>query len=84
MIIDLEQFFLIIKSSGNSIKKYAFLGRSNYSDGKGYLIGGDLVYNISTFPLSFALSSRANMVNTQSLGSTMWISLGVNVGIKIP
>lgn len=73
-----------ISFGGKSIKKYAFLGRSNYSDGKGYLIGGDLVYNVSTFPLSFALSSRANMVNTKSLGSTMWVSLGVNVGINIP
>ena len=59
-----------ISFGGKSIKKYAYLGRSNYSDGKGYLIGGDLVYNVSTFPLSFALSSRANMVNTRSLGNT--------------
>ena len=73
-----------ISFGGNSLKKYIFLGRSSYDDGKGHVIGGDLVYGISTFPLSFALSSRANLVNTSSLGSTMWISLGVNVGIQIP
>jgi hypothetical protein len=73
-----------ISFGGNSLKKYTFLGRSTYDDGKGYVIGGDLVYGISTFPLSFALSSRANLVNTSSLGSTMWVSLGVNVGIQIP
>jgi len=73
-----------ISFGGNNLKKYTFLGRSTYDDGKGYVIGGDLVYGISTFPLSFALSSRANLVNTSSLGSTMWVSLGVNVGIQIP
>ena len=73
-----------ISFGGNSLKKYAFLGRSRYDDGTGFSVGGDFVYDISTFPLSFALSSRANLVNTQSLGSTMWVSLGVNVGFKVP
>ena len=73
-----------ISFGGNSLRKYSFIGRSSYDDGKGYVIGGDLVYDISTFPLSFALSSRANLVNTSSLGSTMWVSLGVNIGVKIP
>ncbi|MFL3014116.1 MAG: hypothetical protein ACJZ19_06060, partial [Candidatus Neomarinimicrobiota bacterium] len=74
----------IISFGGNSLKKYTFLGRSTYDDGKGYVIGGDLVYGISTFPLSFALTTRTNLVNTSSLGTTMWVSLGVNVGIQIP
>ena len=73
-----------ISFGGNSLKKYVFLGRSRYDDGTGFSVGGDFVYDISTFPLSFALSSRANLVNTQSLGSTMWVSLGVNVGFKVP
>ena len=73
-----------ISFGGNNLKKYTFLGRSTYDDGKGYVIGGDLVYGISTFPLSFALSSRANLVNTSLLGRAIWVSLGVSVGIQIP
>jgi hypothetical protein len=73
-----------ISFGGQGLKKYIFLGRSNYADGKGYIIGGDLDYNISTFPLSFAFTSRANIVNTSTLGKTIWVSMGVNVGIKIP
>ena len=73
-----------ISFGGNSLKKYTFLGRSTYDDGKGYVIGGDLIYGISTFPLSFALSGRANLVNSSAFGSTMWVSLGANVGIQIP
>jgi hypothetical protein len=73
-----------ISFGGQGLKKYIFLGRSNYDDGKGYIIGGDLDYNISTFPLSFAFTSRANIVNTSTLGKTIWVSMGVNVGIKIP
>ena len=88
-ILDLQQNQILkitekISFGGKSLRKYSFLGRSSYDDGKGYVLGGDLVYDISTFPLSFALSSRANLVNTSSLGSTMWVSLGVNVGVKIP
>ena len=73
-----------ISFGGKSLRKYSFLGRSFYDDGKGYVLGGDLIYDVTTFPLSFALSSRANLVNTSSLGSTMWVSLGVNIGVKIP
>lgn len=73
-----------ISFGGNRLRKYAFLGRSRYDDGKGYVIGGDLVYDVSTFPLSFALISRANMVNTSITGKSMWVTLGVNVGLDIP
>ena len=73
-----------IAFGGKRLRKYAFLGRSRYDDGKGYVIGGDLVYDVSTFPLSFAIISRANMVNTSITGKSMWVTLGVNVGFDIP
>ena len=69
---------------GSNLRKYAFLGRSSYDDGKGYVVGGDLVYDVSTFPLSFAFISRANIVNTSITGRSMWVTLGVNVGLDIP
>ena len=43
-----------------------------------------MVYDVGSFPLSFALISRANFVNTSDLGSSMWVTLGVNVGLDIP
>ena len=61
-----------------------FIGRSNLEDGKGYVLGGDFVYDIGSFPLSFALISRANLVSTASFGASMWITLGVNLGLDIP
>ena len=73
-----------ISFGGKRLRKYAFLGKSSYDDGKGYVIGGDLVYDVSTFPLSFALISRANLVNTSIIGKSMWVTLGVNVGLDIP
>ena len=43
-----------------------------------------MVYDVGSFPLSLALISRANLVNTANLGSSMWVTLGVNVGLDIP
>ena len=61
-----------------------FVGRSVLEGGKGYVLGGDIVYDIGSFPLSFALISRANIVTTSSLGTSMWVTLGVNLGFDIP
>ena len=73
-----------ISFGGKDLRKYMFIGRSNLEDGKGYVLGGDFVYDIGSFPLSFALISRANLVSTASLGTSMWITLGVNLGLDIP
>ena len=73
-----------ISFGGKDLRKYMFIGRSNLEDGKGYVLGGDFVYDIGSFPLSFALISRANLVSTASLGTSMWVTLGVNLGLDIP
>ena len=73
-----------ISFGGKDLRKYVFVGRSKYEDGKGYVVGGDIVYDIGSFPLSFSLISRANLVSTASLGSSMWVTLGVNLGLDIP
>ena len=43
-----------------------------------------MVYELGSFPLYFALISRANLVNIASLGRSMWVTIGVNVGLDIP
>ena len=73
-----------ISFGGKRLRKYAFIGKSRFHDGKGYVFGGDMVYDIGSFPLTFALISRANLVNTSSLGITAWVTIGVNVGLDIP
>ena len=73
-----------ISFGGKQLRKYVFIGRSRYDDGKGYVAGGDMVYDVGSFPLSLALISRANLVNTANLGSSMWVTIGVNVGLDIP
>ena len=73
-----------ISFGGKQLRKYVFIGRSRYDDGKGYVAGGDMVYDVGSFPLSLALISRANLVNTANLGSSMWVTLGVNIGLDIP
>ena len=73
-----------ISLGGNHLKKYMLIGRSSYEDGKGYVIGGDLVYDIGSSPVSFSLISRTNLVKSASLGTSMWVTLGVNLGFDIP
>ena len=73
-----------ISFGGKDLRKYMFVGRSKLEGGKGYVLGGDIVYDIGSFPLSFALISRANIVTTSSLGTSMWVTLGVNLGFDIP
>ena len=73
-----------ISFGGKQLRKYVFIGRSRYDDGKGYVVGGDMVYELGSLPLYFALISRANLVNISSLGRSMWVTIGVNVGLDIP
>ena len=74
----------LVRFGGNQIKKFAFLGRSNYSDGKGFVLGGDLAFRFGSLPLSVALMGRANIVNLVSIGTTAWVTMGANIGLDIP
>ena len=74
----------LVRFGGNQLKKYAFVGSSSYAGGKGFVLGGDVGFRLSSFPLSVALMGRANIVNLVSTGTSAWVTMGANIGVDIP
>jgi len=74
----------LVRFGGNQLRKYIFLGRSSYTDGKGFMIGGDIAFQFGSSPLFVALMGRANLVSLVSTGSSAWVTIGANIGLDIP
>ena len=74
----------LVRFGGNQLRKYIFLGRSSYTDGKGFMIGGDIAFQFGSSPLFMALMGRANIVSLLSTGTSAWVTIGANIGLDIP
>ena len=74
----------LVRFGGNQLRKYIFLGRSSYTDGKGFMIGGDIAFQFGSSPLFMALMGRANLVSLLSTGTSAWVTIGANIGLDIP
>lgn len=73
----------VIKIGGDKVGKYFMLGSANYDHGSGFVIGYDLNMFIGSLPVSFSISSRANIISLQNGGNTYWVSAYAGMGIDI-
>ena len=73
----------VIKIGGDKLGKYFMIGSANYDHGSGFVTGYDLNMFIGSLPVSFSVSSRANIISLQNGGTTYWISAYAGMGIDI-
>ena len=73
----------VIKIGGDKLGKYFMLGSANYDHGSGFVTGYDLNMFIGSLPVSFSVSSRANIISLQNGGTTYWVSAYAGMAIDI-
>ena len=73
----------VIKIGGDKLGKYFMLGSTNYDHGSGFVTGYDLNVFIGSLPVSFSISSRANIITFESGETTYWASAYAGMGIEI-
>jgi len=73
----------VIKIGGEKLGKYFMLGSANYDHGSGFVTGYDLNMFIGSLPVSFSVSSRANIISLQNGGTTYWVSAYAGMAIDI-
>ena len=73
----------VIKIGGDKLGKYFMLGSANYDNGSGFVIGYDLNMFFGPLPVSFSVSSRANIISLQNGGTSYWVSAYAGMGIDI-
>ena len=73
----------VIKIGGDKIGKYFMLGSASYDHGSGFVAGYDLNLFVGSLPVSFSISSRANILTLENGGNTYWVSAYAGMGIDI-
>ena len=73
----------VIKIGGDKIGKHFMLGSASYDHGSGFVTGYDMNMFVGSLPVSFSVSSRANIISLQNGGTTYWISAYAGMGIEI-
>ena len=73
----------VIKIGGDKIGKYFMLGSASYDHGSGFVAGYDLNLFVGSLPVSFSISSRANILTLENGGNTYWVSVYAGMGIDI-
>ena len=73
----------VIKIGGDKIGKYFMLGSASYDHGSGFVAGYDLNLFVGSLPVSFSISSRANILTLENGGNTYWVSAYAGIGIDI-
>ena len=73
----------MIKIGGDKFGKHFILGSTSYEHGTGFVTGYDLSMFVGSLPVSFFISSRANIITFESGESTYWASAYAGMGIDI-
>ena len=73
----------MIKIGGDKLGKYFILGSANFDHGSGFVTGYDLNVLFGSLPISFSVSSRANIISLQDGGTSYWLSGYAGLGIDI-
>ena len=73
----------VIKIGGDKIGKYFMLGSASYDHGSGFVSGYDLNLFVGSLPVSFSISSRANIISLQNGGTSYWVSAYAGIAIDI-
>tara|TARA_Y100001970_G_C14155125_1_gene815094 strand:+ start:217 stop:1158 length:942 start_codon:yes stop_codon:yes gene_type:complete len=73
----------IIKIGEEKFGKYLMGGIAKYDHGSGFVGGFDLTMFLGSFPLSFSIENRVNVVALDSGATTYWFSASAGLGIDI-